>query len=331
MSHKIKILSLKLVISFSFILIFSGIFLLIEEQKYYVHLPPDEVTVVVEDPNSENDDIAITTTEEAPPPDNPQDAPSEENNTANSNSTITNQNTGQTQQTPTDPLVETNNQLRNSIEDKYGINIKYGSEIGSYNVTNLTITHQTDPSTINTALNTLNQELSLYPNGFIKETTDIGLNLNLYIIKRYSQDYVTGITDSRNANIIISLATDYSIKDTIHHEIFHYIENYLLNVGGTFDTWDNQNPGDFVYNHLNSSYTCNINNPIEAKFINNYAQTNAYEDRASTFEFMMKDYKSTCFIKNNTIDIKATFIANQLDQFFQSVNSYTTEHWERFL
>ena len=330
MKKKIQILSLKLVISFSFILIFSGMYLVIEKKSYKITSLEDVVIVTKED---NNDDIAINKTDQEPSTKDETTKeptivvpPIENNKVPIPTVPETNKPTTQL------PTIEQDNiKLKEQIEKKYGIKIKYGKEIGNYTVSGLDIIAQTDPNEINKALKEIEYELTLYPEGFIKETTDIGLKLNLFIIKKYSQEYVTGITDSRNINIIISLATDYSIKDTIHHEIFHYIENYLLNVDGKFTSWETLNPNDFIYDHKNENYTCNINSPNDAKFVNDYAQTNAYEDRASTFEYMMKDNKSSCLINSNVVGIKANYIANQLDQFFESVSPNKIEHWERFI
>ena len=78
-------------------------------------------------------------------------------------------------------------------------------------------------------LNELNRNLALYPNSFFKEINTGNYNLSIYLLKRYSQKNVTGITDSTSQHVIISLATDYSYIESLHHELYHYIEKYMYN------------------------------------------------------------------------------------------------------
>ena len=69
----------------------------------------------------------------------------------------------------------------------------------------------------------------------------------------------------------------------------------------------------------------------DAYFVNNYAQTSADEDRASTFEYMTAENKEVCLEPNNPIWLKAKYMCEQIDIAFNSVNDKTIEYWERFV
>ena len=224
-----------------------------------------------------------------------------------------------------------NNNLRNIIQEKYGIGIKYGEELINYSVGDLSTIVVTDGVVINKALSKLNYDLSLYPNGFFKEFKKQGLSLSVYLIKRYSMDNVTGITDSTGKNVVISIATDYSFSESLHHEIYHYIENYIYLNGGSYATWNQLNPNNFNYGNANYQFAYTKTNNPNSYFVNMYAMESEFEDRASTFEYMMAVDKISCLNYGNTIYLKANYMSNQIDLFFDTVTSNTLEYWERHL
>lgn len=226
---------------------------------------------------------------------------------------------------------DVNLQLRSSIQTKYGITVKYGSETSGYSVGGMSTTMLPDAETANAALNNLEQCLALYPDGFFQEIRDGGYPLTIYLIKRYSTANVTGVTDSSNQRIVISVATDYDFADTLHHEVYHYIEKYIFTFGFRFTSWNTLNPEDFSYGTVNSDYSYARTFSEDAYFVNNYAQTDQYEDRASTFEYMMKSSKISCLNNGKTVWLKARTMCEQIDYFLESVNSYTTEYWERHI
>ena len=66
-------------------------------------------------------------------------------------------------------------------------------------------------------------------------------------------------------------------------------------------------------------------------FVNDYAQTSAEEDRASTFEYMMQGSKPACLNANMPVWNKARAMSNAIDSAFNCVNPGVTEYWERHL
>ena len=294
---------------------------------------------------AENTDINITTTETPiPQPEEEQETTSSENPTSESNntnsqtqtqnpspSTGTTQQPQQTPQAPATSIETTNDNLRRTIENTYGITVRYGVETNGYTVAGLSTVRLADSNRINQLLNELNSNLALYPAGFFNETKQAGYTLTIYLIKQYSQANVTGITDSTTKNILISLATDYSFTESLHHEIYHYIEKYMYAKGANYTTWNTLNPVGFSYGNTNNSYSYVSTGNINASFVNNYAQTDQYEDRASTFEYMMDDTEAGCLQTGTPIWKKAKYISEQIDAVFQTVSPNVLEHWERYV
>ncbi len=231
---------------------------------------------------------------------------------------------------PTPSVSDTNIKLRANLENTYGIKIKYGDEIANYSVGGMSTT-KIDDATAQVALNNLAQTLALYPSEFFQEIEKDGYPLTIYLIKRYSKANVTGVTDSTYKNVIISIATDYPFADTLHHEVYHYVEKYMFSNGGRFTSWGTLNPLEFKYGSFVNSYAYSRTFSEDAFFVNTYAQTDEYEDRASTFEYMMMNTKASCLNKGKTVWLKAKTMSEQIDYFFDSVSGDVTEYWERYV
>ena len=230
---------------------------------------------------------------------------------------------------------EKNSNLRDAIEKKYGVEIKYGQETFGYEVGGMETVPITDSFLISDALEKLSSTMELYPNGFFQEISNGGIPLTIYLIDEFSVDGVTGVTDSNNrfANIVVAIA--YSFEETFFHESYHYIERYMLKRGLNFSSWDSYNPSQFRYdkNQDNAihSYSYNRMFSDDAYFVNDYAQTDASEDRASTFEYMMDKTKASCLNNGRPIWRKARVISNTIETVFNTVSPSTVEYWERFL
>lgn len=318
----------KMLLSFSLVLILIGIGLNLDEKKV---MDPVLNTHTIGENETANINITTTqtpikVTETRPPSNNPNNLGISGNN----KNQITND--SPKNPIPNPPSIETtNDNLRKNIESKYKITVRYGVETNGYTVAGLSTEYLTDANRINQLLSELNYNLSLYPPDFLNETRQGGYTLTIYLIKRYSQDNVTGITDSTTKNVVISLATDYSYIESMHHELYHYIEKYMYQRGANYTTWNSLNPPGFNYGSENTSLSYANTKNANAFFVNTYAQTDQFEDRASTFEYMMSQNEENCLQTGTTIWKKAKYICEQIDAVFQSATPSTIEYWERFI
>lgn len=326
MSRTNKLMLAKAMIAFSLVLIFTGIAYSLEDAKKLID-PIKDTYVIKED----NHNISITTTEE--PVATEEDANSKTTPSENQPATSKEKSPSNSQtQTVTPPVViDANANLRADIQSRYGITVKYGSETTGYTVSGLTTTQLIDTNKITQVLQELNNNLATYPAGFFQEMKKNGYTLTIYLIKRYSTANVTGITDSTSKNVQISIATDYSFAESFHHELYHFIEKYIFYKGARYTTWNNLNPTNFQYGTANNSLSYNVTYSSSAYFVNNYAQTDEYEDRASTFEYMTAKAEASCLQTGTPIWLKAKYIASQIEAIYQSVNPNTTEYWERYI
>ena len=229
-------------------------------------------------------------------------------------------------------IEQTNSQLRKEIENEYSITIRYGEETRGYSVAGISTEVISDQTVITDQLIRLREALNLYPKGLFREIKNGGIPLTIMLIKKYSDSSVTGITDSSYTDAIISISADYTFEESFYHESYHYIERYLLKKGANYNSWDSLNPSNFAgWGTIDGSLSYSNTFLPTSPFVNNYAQTEAVEDRASTFEYMMAPSKASCLNKGNVVWKKATLLADTIDLVLSSVSPDVTEYWERYL
>ena len=227
---------------------------------------------------------------------------------------------------------DANNQLRQELQNKYAIKIEYGEETRGYTVSGIATEVITDGSVINSQLVRLKAALSVYPEGLFREIKNGGIPLTILLVNGYSDKDVTGVTDSSYTDAVISISAAYTFEESFYHESYHYIERYMFKRGANYNTWDSLNPPEFQgWNIIDGNLSYSNTFSPTAPFVNNYAQTEASEDRASTFEYMMATSKASCLNEGNIVWRKAKLIADTMDLVLSSVSPNATEYWERFL
>ena len=105
----------------------------------------------------------------------------------------------------------------------------------------------------------------------------------------------------------------------------------MFKKGANFNSWDILNPKEFQYGVIKNDLSYSSTFREDAAFVNNYAQTDASEDRASTFEYMMASNKAICLNKNSVIWNKARYLALTIETVLDSVSPRVMEYWERYL
>lgn len=359
MSNKSRIILARVMIFCSVILIGSGVYLNLQETKPIID-PVSDVTT------PDNDNVIITTNDGMPPTvtndndsdktgnnDNatavPNDSTSSDtpvpNNTTTSGNTGNTSSTGNTSGTNTNstpspspapepepaPVVDQNLVFRKSIEDTYGVKVFYGNETSGYSVGGMSTTVIPD-SSISSALTQLNDALATYPVGFFQEFLNKNINVNVYLIKNYSANNVTGVTDTSFKRINISIAMDFPFNESFHHEVLHAIEYYIERSGGKFTSWNSFNPADFSYGSENKDYSYSVTGEASSYFVNNYAQVSQSEDMASTFEYMTASKRYSCFDSHGyPIWKKSDYLSRMIDTYFNTVTPEVIDYWERYV
>lgn len=334
----------KIMFAISFSLLLYGLILDYKNNKFI-----DPITNAINVNKPKDNTIHIETTDNDSVDSNSNNSSTNSNdnikNTTNSNPTNTSGDNKSNQPVESKPKVteqsqnskvltieDANNQLRQELQNKYAIKIEYGEETRGYTVSGITTEVITDESVINSQLVRLKTALSVYPEGLFREIKNGGIPLTILLVNGYSDKDVTGVTDSSYTDAIISISAAYTFEESFYHESYHYIERYMFKKGANYNTWDTLNPPEFQgWNIIDGSLSYSNTFSPTAPFVNNYAQTEASEDRASTFEYMMASSKASCLNEGNIVWRKAKLIADTMDLVLSSVNPTVTEYWERFL
>ena len=188
-------------------------------------------------------------------------------------------------------------------------------------------------------LNEIDYILSRYPAGFFKEFNSNGMSLTLNLLDQIHNG-LYGLSDSEFlSNVVISVATSsYLFEETLHHEILHYIDNYIstkMYPASPEDEYVKCNPAGYTYGNHDSSLSFKYNNAQTAYFVADYGQTNYKEDRATLFPRLMRPYISggNEFLKypDSPLSCKARVLIKQIDNAFDTVNSSKAISWNKFV
>jgi hypothetical protein len=137
------------------------------------------------------------------------------------------------------------------------------------------------------SLRTLASTLLAYPHSFLRVARIERIALCRKLVDETTgetSDHIAGLAEGTGHRLMVNLdQRDLDHPDaTLHHEIFHLFDQATAPGGDHLNDleWERINPRSFRYGDPASS-------TIQAGFINDYAKTNAAEDKASVFEYLM--------------------------------------------
>lgn len=246
------------------------------------------------------------------------------------------------------------------LEERFGVAIRIGEEcanvLGGYAITPLT-----DYAKVKEALDVLETELSKYPDRFFTQIKTEELTGNAF----YLAGMLLGVEDGSLGTaggfqceydgkwlIVIDCEVPYSMQSTIHHELFHSIEDYMSfasdTEGGLYpdeEEWQALNPplekyGDcYTYSYDEFGYEENYGLLYDtqfyagedvsgAYFVDSYCMTFPWEDRARLFESVMCDFYSVDFEAAPHLKAKLDYMADCIRKTFDTTG-WTEVPWER--
>ena len=199
-------------------------------------------------------------------------------------------------------------QLRQRAEEigkEYGLIIKVGEDCDTV-FDEFTAEHVTDWDRITTALDTLEEALKAYPEGFIRQlrhgsirSIEIQLITNLWAdgSGRYGDGYAA-FTQTGWDHYLMVLDIDDTTTQTYYHEFSHVIDDYLdwdadnsLDALFSENRWADLNPSwftgysfDYSQEHYLQDYS---------SFVDGYSTIKPTEDRARVMEYAMAGYDWT--------------------------------------
>ncbi len=322
----------KILIAISIALFIYGIFLNVSS-RFDFYDPIDDTTII----NQEENTVSITTSDGSEVVPGNTIVNTDDGNQSNNNSkkSIPSGNS-ESRNSTLSSIEQINEQLRNTIEKTYDLDVLYGDETKGYKIPttgdDINTVPISDPNIINTQLNHLKEVLDLYPKGLFREIKNGGIPLTVLLINNYVENNsITGITDSSYSYAHISIAAVHPFEESFYHESYHYIERYMFKLGANFNSWNSLNPEGFTWGTILQEYSYSNTFKADVPFVNNYAQSSPAEDRASTFEYMMAPTKASCLNTGTTVWRKANYMAKTMEVVLDTVSPNVKEYWERYL
>lgn len=226
------------------------------------------------------------------------------------------------------------------LEKTYGIHIRLGCQIeatcahGDFSVAVCE-----DAAAIGKALDSLEAELSKYPQGFFKQFRDSGLEGGVYFC--LSGAIQGGLEPagfaraSGNRYDLVLDVTDANLSANIHHEIWHAIEMRISVEHFALAGWDKCNPAGFTYYGSydggyadQTRWTYTAGSGADSYFVDPYSRINGREDRASLWASAMGTGEP--LMSAPALRAKLKLMDALMRQSFNS-GTWTQTRWSRFL
>lgn len=242
---------------------------------------------------------------------------------------------------PTEMEVKVQSRVE-ELEHEYGLNILVGSEIGA-DFYDFEAAQVTDPTEILDALDTLEDALEVYPEGFFRQLrygevqrTEIHLAGTITTInEEYTDTYEAFVQERYDSHVMV---VDIFLADvgTYYHEFSHIIDSYLewdamQREDALFSEngWASLNPGWFP--GYSNSYSWEQNVQDYSCFIDSYSTINPTEDRARVLEHAMVSYGDPFFEVGTVLTEKLDYYCRCIRDAFDTTGWPDTVLWEQYL
>lgn len=224
-----------------------------------------------------------------------------------------------------------------ALEEKYGVRILMENQTlglcGSYAAV------YKDAGQITVALDTLEEALALYPQGFLRqfqnEIGEGGLYFCLTGRIQGSLDPVGKAMKNRNRYEVLLDITADGLDKTIHHELWHAIEMKLSTDSFDHPQWHAINPEGFLYyGRYDTGYArltqwTYDSSGRQCYFVDAYSRINSREDRARLMEYVMTEDASD-LLKSPALREKLQIMSRTIRKKFDTTG-WKTPHWERYI
>lgn len=253
---------------------------------------------------------------------------------------------------PSDELKQELRQQAKDIGDQNGVEIHIFDEVSECSKD--IYRYEASDNALLTAqsLEVLKNELKKYPDRMLKNLDDgYGSILKIYLAGAIIGTDETALTTAAGVQntlendtfLVIDINDQSSYISTIHHEIFHAIENHMNYTDCWFDEgiWSECNPDGFDYdydyianeNSYDNTYVAfSSGDASEIAFIDTYSKSFPNEDRARVFEYAMTDQQNdNGFFSYERIRKKLKVISDQMSACFPEDDGATLMPWERVL
>lgn len=228
------------------------------------------------------------------------------------------------------------------LSRELGLNILIGEDCDTV-FDDFIATRVTDNYSINVALDTLQEALSSYPEGFIRQLRfDSVQGITIQLVSdliatgngREGDGYIAFAQQMWDHYLVVIDIDDVGV-DTYYHEFSHIIDSYLA--------WDAMNREDALFseegwNACNPSwfagYTYDYSWEQTVKnydwFIDTYSTISPTEDRARVMEYAMSEYGGSYFTGRKGLEGKLDYYCRCIRDAFDTTGWAETVLWEQY-
>ena len=228
------------------------------------------------------------------------------------------------------------------LENRFGLEILAGQEADEY-FFDFNATRVTDWLALNKALTVLEEALSQYPEGFLRQLRYEDMrNLQIHLVQdivstneEYVDVYEAFVQYNYDGHAVV-MDINMATVDTYYHEISHVINSYLEWDAWKRDEalfseagWDSLNPDWFpgyTYDYSWRQYVQDY-----SWFIDDYSTIMPSEDRARVMEYAMSEYGYYAFEGAEGLLAKLDYYARCIRDAFDTTGWPQTVLWEQYL
>lgn len=228
------------------------------------------------------------------------------------------------------------------ISAAYGLNILVGNDCNTQ-FYDFTAEYVTDWEIVSQALDTLEDALQDYPEGFFRQLRYDGIHsINIHLVGNIAattEEYVhtyTAFVQYEYDRFTMGVDIFTAQEQTYYHEFSHVIDSYL--------EWDSNHRENALFseegwNEINPlwfpGYTFDYSQEVELfdnySFIDSYSTIKPTEDRARVMEYAMVDYGFYTFEDNDILIEKLRYYCRCIRDAFDTTGWPETVLWEQYL
>jgi hypothetical protein len=173
------------------------------------------------------------------------------------------------------------------------MNRKYGVQIAIWqdalvNTGGYTLVGEYQVQPISQRLDQLEQVLSLFPDGFLKQTVEAG-DIRIGLVRSIDGADHAQFWAGGDCNILISLTAD--VQTAFFRGLGYGVDSHVMGNSRDFDTWNDMNPAGFVYGQIDNAYL----EGEDRAFVDAASMENIYEDRSRMIAWAMMDGNKEVF------------------------------------
>ena len=234
--------------------------------------------------------------------------------------------------------------LADEISEKYGVDVRIWTSAAACQPWDYTLIAEFQVPVIQDSLETLDEILANYPEGFLEEAatgTATG-RIQICLLRSIegntnadTPDDVAGLQywdDFEDA--YVGLVAGGTLESSLYHELCHIIESRVLSTCAAYDSWNDLNPDGFEYG---LSYTGNYDRDdseylesSDPAFIDSYSMSFPKEDRARIMEYAMMPGNESYFA-TDTLQSKLRQLCQGIREAFDLEESTEIFRWEQYL